>query len=116
MALDLISADCAARALCTELGVAEMQDIFVPAWLVALGREWPGGPLSAPSNLVLYEYGSADQQLSWFFSQPEANTEEFGSVPVKQTHLLSLENQNLRKKMPTNKATICWVNTSEREE
>lgn len=65
MALGLALADHAAKALYAELSVAEMQDICVSAWLVALGRGWPGGPINGLSNLVLYEYGSADPHLSW---------------------------------------------------
>lgn len=38
MALALALADHAARALCAELSMAEMQDICVSAWLVALSR------------------------------------------------------------------------------
>jgi len=87
VALALALADRAARALCAELSTAEMRDICASAWLVALGRGQPRGPLGALSNLVLCEQGSADPQLSWLVTASLKQTQRNLGLPLRNSHI-----------------------------
>lgn len=88
-ALGLTWADDAARALWADLSMAGMQHSSVSVWLWAQDGL---GILSALSNLVLkWVWISRSTSELARYSQPEADSEELGSVSVKQQHLLSLK-------------------------